>query len=500
MFDFTEEEETTFYKNNIERIAKKLTTLPYCKEVIKRLREQGIEIYIITARDNGDYTKPLEMTKEWLKKFDIEYDKLILTKPYCKGIACEENNIDIMIDDSVNTLKDVKKHNVKCLFMNTRYNQWDKEFERVNYWDKIYDRIMQEKVDNEKINVILDTDICNECDDQFALAYLLKSQERFNIDAITIAPFKHENGYSIEDGLNKSYDEIINISNYLNFDYTNKIFKGSKEYLNNDNVVLNQASQKIIEIAKQNDKTYIVAIGAITNIAIAILQEPSIIDKIEIVWLGGNYLLCKDNYEFNFKQDVQAVKSVFNSGVKLTVIPAKGVASNLMISIYELEHHLRNKNELCNHLCDVFINDGIHGIRKRRVIWDISAGFGVVQKSDRLWYYIKSDGTFLNDEGFRDAQSFIGEFAAVKKSDGFWYYMKLDGTFLNNEGLKDGYDFSEGVCRVKKRDNLWYYMKSDSTFLNNEGFREAENFCNGIAGVLTLDLHWHNFDINGTLI
>ena len=43
-----------------------------------------------------------------------------------------------------------------------------------------------------KINVILDTDTYNECDDQFALAYMIKSQDVFNIEAITIAPFSHE--------------------------------------------------------------------------------------------------------------------------------------------------------------------------------------------------------------------------------------------------------------------------------------------------------------------
>lgn len=42
-----------------------------------------------------------------------------------------------------------------------------------------------------KINVILDTDTYNECDDQFALAYLLKSQDKFNVEAITIAPFQN---------------------------------------------------------------------------------------------------------------------------------------------------------------------------------------------------------------------------------------------------------------------------------------------------------------------
>lgn len=49
------------------------------------------------------------------------------------------------------------------------------------------------------------------------------------------------------------------------------------------------------------------------------------------------------------------------------------MVSNLKTSIYEVEHHLKGKSDLCNYLCDRFYNDGKHGIQTRRVIWDISA-------------------------------------------------------------------------------------------------------------------------------
>ena len=224
----------------------------------------------------------------------------------------------------------------------------------------------------EKANIILDTDTYNECDDQFALSYLLKSQDRFNIEAITVAPYHHDNNISIEEGTDKSYNEIIKICNWLKFEWTNKVFKGSTDYLKNDYNEENDAVNKIIEIANKNDKTYILAIGAITNVALAIKKEPKIIDKIEVIWLGGNSFLSKDNKEFNFRQDVQAVKTVFESKVNLTIIPCKNVASNLRISIYELEHFLKGKSELCDYLCQRFYNDGVHGIKERRVIWDIS--------------------------------------------------------------------------------------------------------------------------------
>lgn len=144
---------------------------------------------------------------------------------------------------------------------------------------------------SEKINVILDTDTYNECDDQFALAYMIKSQDVFNIEAITIAPFSHKDkNVFLEESQNLSYNEVLKICKWLNFDTSNKVFKGATDYLQNS-VSENQAVNKIIEIALKNKKTYIMTIGAITNIALAIKKELKIIDKIEVIWLGGHSLL-----------------------------------------------------------------------------------------------------------------------------------------------------------------------------------------------------------------
>ena len=290
-----------------------------------------------------------------------------------------------MIEDSTKISLDLINNGIKVLTMNTRYNQKEQTLDRVSRWKEIYERIskLNKKEDNQKVNVILDTDIYNECDDQFALSYLLKSQDRFNIEAITVAPYHHDNNISIEEGTDKSYNEIIKICNWLNFEWTNKVFKGSIDYLKNDNNEDNDAVNKNIKIANKNDKTYILAIGAITNVALAIKKEPQIINKIEVIWLGGNSFLSKENKEFNFKQDVQAVKTVFESKVKLTIIPCKNVASNLRTSIYELEHFLKGKSELCNYLCQRFYNDGVHGMQERRVIWDISV---IAYMINREWF------------------------------------------------------------------------------------------------------------------
>lgn len=397
MFDWTDEEEKSFYENNIERIAKKLVVIEGAKEYINKLKADGHSIYIITGRDNGEYMDPYNMTKEWLNNHSIYYDKLILTdarNKHAKTEKCIENNIDIMIDDSVRICKDCIQNGITTILIDTPYNRYA-NIERVYNWKEIYEYISNYKTN--KLNVILDTDAYNECDDQFALAYMLNTQDIFNIEAITVAPYSHKStNVSVKDGQELSYNEILKICKWLDFDTTNKVFKGAEDYICNDYNENNDAVNRIIDIALKNDKTYIMAIGAITNVALAISKEPKIIDKIEIIWLGGHSFLQKDNLEFNFRQDVEAVKIVFESKTKLTVIPCKNVASNLMTSIYELNHYLKDKSELCNYLINKFYNDGYHGIQERRVIWDISVIAYMINKN---WFKFNSVSCpIINDD------------------------------------------------------------------------------------------------------
>ena len=387
MFDWNENEETNFYKNNIERIAKKLGVIEGAKEYIDKLHDDGHIIYIITGRDNGEYTEPYNMTKKWLEDNNIYYDDLILTDAYdkhAKTKQCLEHNIDIMIDDSVSICSDCVENGITTILMDTPYNRYS-NIQRVKSWKEFYRYVLNYKKD--KINLILDTDTYNECDDQFALSYLIKSKDLFNIEAITVAPYSHtKRDLTVRDGQELSYNEILKICNWLNFDTNNKVFKGSMDYIQNGYDEKNDAVNKIIEIALKNNKTYILGIGAITNIALAIKKEQKIVNKIEIVWLGGNELGYEDNLEYNFRQDVEAVKIVFESKVKLTILPCKKIVSELRIDINTLKKYLENKSELCNYLIERFYNDGYHGVQESRVIWDISVIAYMINKN---WFETK---------------------------------------------------------------------------------------------------------------
>lgn len=109
MFDWSKEEEESFYLNNIERIASNLEVIDGAKDTIDKLRRDGHEIYIISGRNNGEYSDPFTMTKDWLHKHHIFYNQLILTNAYFeheKTEACLKNRIQILIDDSVRTCLD----------------------------------------------------------------------------------------------------------------------------------------------------------------------------------------------------------------------------------------------------------------------------------------------------------------------------------------------------------------------------------------------------------
>ena len=228
----------------------------------------------------------------------------------------------------------------------------------------------------QKDNVILDTDIGNSWDDQFALVYLLKNENLFNIEAITIEPFKHTESESVIDNQELSYNEILTISKLLNKNIENKIYKFSN----------NEAVEKIIGIANKNDKTYILAIGALSNISLAINKNPNIINKIEIIWLGGNSLEYGHNKEFNFMQDTDATFNVINSNINMTIIPARNVAVDLIIKKEELEKRLDMNKEISQYLCKRFVNDSYYGVKNERVIWDISVIAYLINKN---WFETK---------------------------------------------------------------------------------------------------------------
>jgi len=208
-----------------------------------------------------------------------------------------------------------------------------------------------------KVDVILDTDTYNEVDDQFALAYMLRSEEKLNVKAVYAAPFFNQKSNGPEDGMLKSYDEIGKMLKLLDReDMMDKVYLGSRQFLPSEtepvqSEAANDLARRAMDYTQENP-LYVLAIGAITNISSALLINPEIKDRMVVVWLGGNGFEWPDNYEFNARQDVAAVRVLLGCGVPVVLLPCRGVVSAFSVSGPELEYWLRGKNELCDYLVE----------------------------------------------------------------------------------------------------------------------------------------------------
>ena len=224
--------------------------------------------------------------------------------------------------------------------------------------------------------MVLDTDTFNEIDDQFALTYALLSQDRLLLEAVYAAPFFNELSTGPADGMEKSYQEIHRLLGHLGVSTDEYVFRGSTDYLPSDTTpVESAAARDLVQKALRSspeDPLYVVAIGAITNVASAILMEPSIIENIVVIWLGGHALHWPDTREFNLVQDIHAARVVLDSGVPLVLIPCQGVASHLQTTLVEIGAFVKGNGPIGDYLYDTFKNCARDHFGYSRVIWDIS--------------------------------------------------------------------------------------------------------------------------------
>ena len=228
------------------------------------------------------------------------------------------------------------------------------------------------------IDLVIDSDAFNEIDDQYAIAYALCAQEWLNVRAIYAAPFLNQKSLTPEDGMEKSYQEIKRLLALAGV--SRRVLRGSEQYLPDEqHYVASPSAEDLASLAmaySPEKPLYVAAIGAITNVASALLMNPAIADRMVVVWLGGNALEWPHNREFNIRQDVAAARVVFGSGVPLVMLPCFGVVSAFTTTEYELNHWLLGKNPLCDYLVQNTVREAesyAAGHVWSRCIWDVTA-------------------------------------------------------------------------------------------------------------------------------
>jgi inosine-uridine nucleoside N-ribohydrolase len=224
--------------------------------------------------------------------------------------------------------------------------------------------------------MVLDTDTGNEIDDQFALVYALISPE-LDVQAVYAAPFTNNRSSGPADGMEKSYEEILRILSRLEKSPDGFAFKGSSAYLSDlKNPERSPAALDLVERAKKSspkDPLYVAAVGAITNVANAILIDPTIIQNIVVVWLGGNGHNWPNQKEFNFRQDLKASRIIFDCGVPFVQLPCTPVVTHFATTVPEMERYVAGRGAIGDYLLKIFKEYRKDHFGWSKVLWDMTA-------------------------------------------------------------------------------------------------------------------------------
>ena len=233
-----------------------------------------------------------------------------------------------------------------------------------------------------RVTAILDTDTYNEVDDQFALAHLLLHDETIDLQAVHAAPFFNSRSSGPGDGMEKSYEEIQRMLELVGPKVPPAVYRGSTSYLPDARTpVESEAVRDLIERALAAKETlYVLTIGACTNVASALLLEPRIAEKIQIVWLGGHAPHWENTREFNLAQDPHATRILLDGPAPLVLVPCIPVASHLKTTVAELEKELAPFSRLGAYLTDIVSDYGGNRLGWSKVIWDIAVSGWLIER------------------------------------------------------------------------------------------------------------------------
>ncbi|MDF1575595.1 MAG: nucleoside hydrolase [Bacteroidales bacterium] len=173
------------------------------------------------------------------------------------------------------------------------------------------------------IPVIFDTDANNELDDQHALAYLLLNDQTFNVLGITVNATY--NGGNIEEHM-KEAQRVVDLVGWKGkvpvIRGANSNFQEISEQLGQEVFDGSEAVNFIVQEAMKNrdEPLVLLAVGKLTNVALALEKEPSIAKTIRIVWLGSNYPAPG---EYNQDNDIAAMNYLLDLEVPFEMVTVR---------------------------------------------------------------------------------------------------------------------------------------------------------------------------------
>ena len=250
-------------------------------------------------------------------------------------------------------------------------------------------------------DVVIDTDTYNEVDDQFAIVQALLS-DKLNVEAIYAAPFdspRNTRSSGPGDGMEKSFDEIVRVLEKMPSRYEGAVLKGSTEWMTApDGPVDNPAMEDLVAAAMRDREgpLYVLTIGAVTNVASAIVAEPRIKDRIVVVALGGTTHHYTDYEDLNFCEDLVATRVIFDSGVPLVHVPGWNVSELMMATEPEMARYVKGRGEIGDYLYEIYCEYVPDEPGRGKPLWDMTV-IGYVLNPDWTRHRLTPSPIFNED-------------------------------------------------------------------------------------------------------
>lgn len=259
---------------------------------------------------------------------------------------------------------------------------------------------------NKQVRVIIDTDAGAEADDQFAIVYGLLSP-KLDVKGIIAEQFT---GHKASDSMLQSYAEIKTVLSKMGLESSVPVYKGEVQALGEaaikeglrldekmesiDRTELSEGVRFIIEEAMKEDERplFVLNMGALTNLATAILHAPSIAEKITAVWIGGGSYPI-GHMDFNLANDIKAANTVLESNVELWQIPL-GSYTKMAVTFHELFEKVQPCGAIGAYLVDKMMQ-----VNEKECASDMEEldFFGKMTKGEKTVFIRTGEGWSLGD-------------------------------------------------------------------------------------------------------
>ncbi len=205
-----------------------------------------------------------------------------------------------------------------------------------------------------RLPIIIDADTANEVDDLYAIVRAIK-EPRFNILGITSAQF-HTSPLATKKSVYESQQLNEEILKLMGQEAIPLPLGSNVPLKNSTEAASSAASHFIVEMAHKlpaDEKLNVIVLGSCTNIASAILEDPSIIKKLKVHYLGFWHTVETNTYnkkEFNTGNDPKAVELLLNTeGLDLTIMTAT-TSQHLVFTKAEVDANLKNRGGISDYL------------------------------------------------------------------------------------------------------------------------------------------------------